>query len=149
MCALVLITAVTAISCNGPAKSPAVNADRNGVAIEGYDPVAYFTMGKPVKGNEDYSATWMGARWRFASAGHRDLFEKDPERYAPRYGGYCAYGVANNYLVDIDPEAWTIHEDRLYLNFSLSVRDLWKEDIPRHIRMADINWPVLIGEGKQ
>jgi len=126
----------------------AVNVDRKGVAIKGYDPVAYFTLSRPVKGDKDNVVSWMGATWRFASGQNRDLFEKDPEKYAPRYGGYCAYGVANNYLVGIEPEAWTIYEGRLYLNYSLKVREQWKEDIPGNIRKADSNWPGLIGSGK-
>lgn len=126
----------------------AVNVDRKGVAIKGYDPVAYFTMSEPVKGDKTFTVSWMGATWRFASAGNRDLFEKDPEKYAPRYGGYCAFGVANNYLVKIDPKAWTVYQGRLYLNYSLKVRDQWSQDIPGYIKKADANWPELTGEGK-
>jgi YHS domain-containing protein len=147
LCALVLMVAVTAIPATADAQS-AVNVDRKGVAIKGYDPVAYFTMSEPVKGKKDHVASWMGATWRFTSPEHKDLFEKDPEKYAPRYGGYCAYGVANNYLVKIDPKAWTIYEGRLYLNFSLKVREQWSEDIPGNIKKADANWPGLIGKGK-
>ena len=146
-CAVVLAVAVTMLPGAAGAES-AVNVDRKGVAIKGYDPVAYFTMSKPVKGDKDYVTSWMGATWRFASAQNRDLFEKDPEKYAPRYGGYCAYGVANNYLVNIDPRAWTVYEGRLYLNYSLSVREQWKEDIPGNIRKADANWPALSGMKK-
>ena len=145
--ALVLAAAMTAIPGVAGAKSP-VNVDWKGVAIKGYDPVAYFTMSRPIKGDKDHVLTWMGATWRFASPENREQFEKDPEKYAPRYGGYCAYGVANNYLVKIDPEAWTVYEGRLYLNYSLQVREQWKEDIPGHIRKADANWPGLIGTAK-
>lgn len=141
------IVAVTGMPAAAQAKS-AVNVNWKGVAIKGYDPVAYFTMSRPVKGDKAYTVSWMGATWRFASAGNRDLFEKDPEKYAPRYGGYCAFGVANNYLVKIDPEAWTVYEDRLYLNYSLKVRDQWSQDIPGYIKKADANWPKLIGGGK-
>jgi YHS domain-containing protein len=144
LCALALTVALTAIPRIAVAGS-AVNVDRKGVAIEGYDPVAYFTMYKPVKGNKDHVVSWMGATWRFASADNRDLFAKDPEKYAPGYGGYCAYGVANNYLVKIDPRAWTVYEGRLYLNYSLKVREKWKKDIPGNIRRADANWPALSG----
>jgi len=147
LCALVITVALTAIPGIAGAES-AVNADRKGVAIKGYDPVAYFTMAEPVKGDKDHVVSWMGATWRFASAKNRDLFEKDPEKYAPRFGGYCAFGVANNYLVKIDPRAWTVYEGRLYLNYSLKVREQWKEDIPGNIRKADANWPGLIGMKK-
>ena len=147
LCPLLLTATVTAFPGVAGAESP-VYVDWKGVAIKGYDSVAYFTMSRPVKGNKNQVVTWMGATWRFASPEHRDLFEKDPEKYAPRYGGYCAYGVANNYLVKIDPEAWTVYEGRLYLNYSLEVREQWKEDVPGNIRKADANWPGLIGTGK-
>jgi YHS domain-containing protein len=147
LCALALTVTLTVVPGVVGAES-AINIDWKGVAIKGYDPVAYFTMSKPVKGDKDHVVNWMGATWRFASAGNRDLFEKDPEKYAPRYGGYCAYGVANNYLVKIDPKAWTVYEGRLYLNYSLDVREQWKGDIPGNIMKADDNWPRLSGAGK-
>ena len=119
------------------------NVDWKGVAIKGYDPVAYFTEKMPVKGDSDFEYVWSGAKWRFASSDNLEMFKSDPDKYAPRYGGHCAYGVANNYLVKIDPEAWSVYEGRLYLNYSLKVREQWKEDIPGFIRKADANWPKL------
>ena len=119
------------------------NVDRKGLAIKGYDPVVYFTEKMPVKGGASFEYEWSGAKWRFASSENLEMFKGDPEKYAPRYGGYCAYGTANNYLVKIDPEAWTVYEGRLYLNYSLKVREQWKEDIPGNIRKADNNWPNL------
>lgn len=119
------------------------NVGWTGVVIKGYDPVAYFTEKMPVKGDKDFEYEWSGARWRFANAKNLEMFKDDPEKYAPRYGGYCAYGVANNYLVKIEPEAWTIYEGRLYLNYNLNVREQWKEDIPGNIEKADANWPNL------
>jgi YHS domain-containing protein len=119
------------------------NVGWTGVAIKGYDPVAYFTEKMPVKGNKDFQYEWSGAKWRFASEENMETFKGDPEKYAPRYGGHCAFGVANGYLVNIDPDAWTVYEGRLYLNYSLSVREQWKEDIPGNIRKADANWPNL------
>jgi YHS domain-containing protein len=122
------------------------NIDRKGVAIKGYDSVAYFTDKMPVKGDARFEYEWSGAKWRFASSKTLEMFRGDPEKYAPRYGGYCAYGTANNYLVKIDPEAWTVYEGRLYLNYSLKVREQWKEDIPGYIEKADANWPNLKDE---
>ena len=119
------------------------NVGWTGVAIKGYDPVAYFTEKMPVKGNSDFEYEWSGAKWRFASARNLEMFKGNPEKYAPQYGGFCAYGVANGYLVKVDPEAWTVYEDRLYLNYSLKVREQWKQDIPGNIRKADANWPNL------
>src|SRR5688572_6266590 len=106
-----------------------VYADRGG-AIRGYDPVGYFTAGRPVKGSPQFSHQWRGATWHFASAENRDRFAAAPEKFAPQYGGYCAYGVAQGYAVSIDPAAWTIVDGKLYLNYSLSVRENWNKDVP-------------------
>lgn len=116
-------------------------------AIKGYDPVAYFTQGGPAKGRGAHSHKWMGATWYFASAENMELFAADPEKYAPQYGGYCAYAVSQGYTAKIDPDAWKIVADKLYLNFSLKVQKLWEEDIPGYIAKADANWPnILSGE---
>lgn len=116
-------------------------------AIKGYDPVAYFTQGGPAKGRGAHSHEWMGATWYFASAENMELFAGDPEKYAPQYGGYCAYAVSQGYTAKIDPDAWKIVDDKLYLNFSLKVQKLWEEDIPGYIAAADVNWPkILSGE---
>jgi YHS domain-containing protein len=88
------------------------------VAIKGYDPVAYFVDGRAVEGNEQYSQRWLGATWHFASAEHRDLFVKDPSRYAPQYGGYCADGVSfGTVTTNVDPRAWRIIDDKLYISY--------------------------------
>jgi len=120
-----------------------VYADRGG-AIRGYDPVGYFTAGRPVKGSPQFSHQWRGATWHFASAENRDRFAAAPEKFAPQYGGYCAYGVAQGYAVSIDPAAWTIVDGKLYLNYSLSVRENWNKDVPGYIRKADANWPGVL-----
>ncbi len=125
------------------AASP-INTDSNGVAMKGYDPVAYFTMDKPVKGNDNFEYEWKDVKWRFSNENHKKLFIEAPEKYAPRYGGYCAYGVAANALFDIKPEAWSIMDGKLYLNKNLDVRDTWKKDIPGNIRKADMNWPGVL-----
>ena len=117
---------------------------RWGVAIRGYDPVAYFTQGEPLKGSKTFRTEWNGAEWRFVSAEHLNLFNADPERYAPQYGGYCAWAVANNYTASTQPEAWTIFEDKLYLNYSLSVRGQWEQDIPGNVVKGDANWPSVL-----
>ena len=121
-----------------------VNTTFLGVAIKGYDPVAYFTDSKPVKGDSDFSFTWNGAEWRFASAAHRDLFAADPVKYAPQYGGYCAWAVSRGYTAGIDPEAWKIVNGRLYLNYSASVQKQWAEDIPGNVAKAEENWPKIL-----
>ncbi len=114
-----------------------------GKAIRGYDPVAYFTEGRPVEGSGEFTAEWMGATWRFASAANRDAFQADPGRYAPQYGGYCAWAVSQGYTASIDPEAWRIVGDKLYLNYSKSVQGRWEKDIPGNIAKGDRNWPGL------
>lgn len=114
-----------------------------GAAIKGYDPVAYFTAGTPTPGTSEHAVVHGGARWLFASARNKALFEDNPERYLPAYGGYCAYGVSRGYLVKIEPDAWTIRDGRLYLNYDLSVKAQWDRDPAGYIRKADKNWPAL------
>ncbi len=123
-----------------------VNQDREGVAVLGTDVVAYFTEGRAVRGSAEFEAEWQGARWQFASAEHRDAFRADPERHAPRYGGFCAYAVAHGGTAGIDPEAWEIVDGRLYLNLSPRIQRLWREDRDRFIAAADREWSVLAGE---
>jgi len=115
-----------------------------GGAIQGYDPVAYFTEGRPVEGSRQFTHQWSGATWRFASAANRDRFAQAPEKYAPQYGGYCAYGVAGGYAVKIDPQAWSVVDGKLYLNYSRAVQADWKKDVPGYIRKADANWPKVL-----
>lgn len=123
---------------------PPVNITRDGIAIKGYDPVAYFTDAKPVKGDPGYTYTWNGAKWLFANQEHLDLFGKDPEKYAPRYGGYCAYAVSQGTTADIDPDAWNIVDGKLYLNLDKKVQGLWQQDIKGYIEKADHNWPAVL-----
>ena len=125
------------------AGQPQTYANRNG-AIRGYDPVAYFTIGEPTEGDNKYTTRWQGAIYKFASAENLALFKSDPERYAPQYGGYCAYAVAKGSTAQIDPEAWTIVNGKLYLNFSPAIRKRWSQDIPGNIRAANNNWPGVL-----
>jgi hypothetical protein len=115
----------------------------DGLAIQGYDPVAYFAEARPRRGRDAHVFDWQGARWRFASAANRDAFAANPERYAPAYGGFCAFGVASGYKVGIDPDAWAIVDAKLYLNYSKSVQRSWQADIPGFIAKADMAWPAL------
>ena len=114
------------------------------LAIHGTAPVAYFTEGKPVAGNDTVTHDYMGVTWRFSSEENRDLFAADPVAYAPQYGGYCAYAVSQGYTASTVPEAWSIVDDKLYLNFSTSVRRRWERDIPAHIMAAAANWPSVL-----
>jgi YHS domain-containing protein len=119
------------------------NVDSSGLALQGHDPVAYFTEGRPVPGRPELTATHEGATYRFASAANRDAFAAAPGKYAPQYGGYCAYGMASGYKAPVEPDAWTIVEGKLYLNYNRSVRSRWSSDIPGHVRKADANWPSV------
>ena len=115
----------------------------NDVAAGGHDVVAYFTRGEPVEGSTEHSTEWRGAEWRFASANHLARFREDPERYAPAYGGYCAYAVAQGSTAPGDPEHWTIHDGRLYLNYNADVQEKWSADRAAHIAAADRHWPAV------
>lgn len=114
------------------------------LAVQGYDPVAYFKDGKPVKGAKEFSTTWMGAEFRFASAANRDAFKKNPEAYAPQYGGYCAWAVSQGYTAKGDARNWKIVDGKLYLNYNTSVQKKWEGDIPGFISSADANWPEVL-----
>ncbi len=139
------LAAPTAMIFTRPAfaAKPSVFAT-DGIAINGFDPVAYFTEGEPVKGDPSISVAWEGATLLFARAGHKAMFEADREKFTPRYGGYCAYAVSKGATAPTDPNAWTVFEDRLYLNFSVDVRSIWKQDIPGNITRADANWPGVL-----
>lgn len=125
-------------------KAPIYTGTFSNAALEGHDPVAYFTEGRPVEGARSYSLEWRGADWYFASAENLEAFRVDPERYAPQFGGYCAYGVAVGNTVRGDPELWTIHEGKLYVNIDQSVQDIWVKDVPGYIADAEANWPAVL-----
>jgi YHS domain-containing protein len=114
-----------------------------GVMLPGYDTVAWHLQRRPRRGSAAFRAEWGGVAWHFASAAHRDRFLAAPEAFAPRYGGFCAFGVARGYKVDIDPEAWHIQDGVLYLNYDRGVQRQWMRDIPAFIARADAHWPGL------
>ena len=118
--------------------------NEGGPAINGYDPVAYFTESKPVRGESSITHDWGGVTWQFSSAANRDKFANDPGAFAPQYGGYCAFAASNNYIAPTDPHAWTVYDGKLYLNYSKSVQERWETDIPGHIAAADGNWPDVL-----
>jgi enamine deaminase RidA (YjgF/YER057c/UK114 family) len=134
---------------------PAAWGDETRLSISGYDPVAYFTDGKPVPGVSEFEYVWHNARWRFASAAHRDLFVANPEHYAPQFDGYCALGVAwkEPHKDTIDPNAWAIVDGKLYLTHTTRALDLWRRNAAENIKRADVNWstvehqaePVIVG----
>lgn len=111
--------------------------------LDGYDPVAYFTDGKPVKGTAALTADYKGEKYQFATAQNRDAFVAAPEKYLPQYGGYCAWAVAQNQLAPGDPKVFKVVDGKLYLNVNRDVANRWEKDIPGFIRAADANWPKL------
>lgn len=142
----VLALAVFGFLLSGAARAvdPFNKTTFGGLALKGYDAIGYFEDGKPVRGDKRYTHEWMGAIWRFASAERRDRFAAEPVRWAPQYGGYCAWAVSRGYTASIDPEAWQIVDDKLYLNYSHNVQQRWAEDIPGNIAKADANWPKVL-----
>jgi YHS domain-containing protein len=139
ICLLSLVVTGTAL-----ADSPiaAVNTER-GLAIKGYDPVSYFTTGKPTPGLTQFSTTYNGATYRFASAVNRDRFLAAPEKFVPQYGGYCAYAISLNKIADIDPDEWAIVNDKLYMNNGFLAQSLWSLDKSGNIVRGNQNWPLI------
>lgn len=116
---------------------------KKGFAVSGYDTVAYFTVGEPVKGDENISAEWNGAQWLFSSEEHKALFVANPEKYAPAYDGHCAFAAGINKKVSAKPTLWKIVDDRLFLNFSKAANDRWLDNPESYIEDGDVNWVEL------
>ena len=139
-----LATSIVVFSCKSPDSKqqpqPEVYTTGEG-AVGGYDVVAYFTNNQPVKGDSAITAEWNGAVWHFASEENKNAFVASPEKYVPQYGGYCAFGMSRGYKAPTLPEAWTIVDNKLFLNYNLEVRDTWKTDTNGYIEKADKNWP--------
>lgn len=140
LCGLVVLCLVSAAEALEPVNRTLLG----GLALKGYDAVAYFTDGQPVRGQKTFRFEWGGANWLFASAEHRDAFAADPARYAPQFGGYCAWAVSQGYTADIDPAAWRIVDGKLYLNYSPKIQRQWEEDVAGNIGKAVANWPGLL-----
>ena len=118
-------------------------SNTGGVAIKGYDPVAYFLEHKALKGKDAFSFDWSGSKWKFISQANLDSFKIAPLQYAPQYGGYCAMGCSEDHLAPTDPNAWTIVDNKLYLNYNMDVKKAWLPDTAKRIKAADANWPAL------
>jgi len=114
-----------------------------GKAIKGYDPVAFFTDSKPVMGVDSLSYSWKGATWLFANRSNLQRFKDHPEKYAPQYGGYCAYGTSQGHKAPTDVSTWTILHDKLYFNYNEKVKGMWIKDQPGYIQKADEQWPAI------
>ena len=121
-----------------------LNLDKNGLALQGYDPVAFFTENKPVKGKAEFKSVYHGATYFFASLKDKELFDKDAAKYEPAFGGFCAYGVSRNKLVEIDPEASQVTDGHLLLQYSKGVRNDFNKDPQGNLAKANANWPGLL-----
>ncbi len=145
--AFVLALAVTTAVTTGTAsaqKAEIYTGWFGKVAVGGYDTVSYFTQGRPVKGDARFKMQWKGAEFRFSTAANLAAFRAAPARYAPQYGGYCAWAVAHNYTASGDPLAWRIVDGKLYLNYNAEVQRQWQKDIPRYIASGNRNWPAVL-----
>lgn len=139
---IVLLAALLLLALPAAGGAQSVNAD-GGVALKGTDVVAYFSDGKVVAGSPQFTHRWHDAEWRFASAANRDAFAREPEKYAPQYGGFCSWGMAQGYRAPVDPAAFRVVDGKLYLNYSRSVQGNWVKDIPGNVTRADGNWAKL------
>ena len=143
--AAAIATSSVSVAAPAFAKDPVYTSRWSNVAVQGYDPVAYFKNGAPVKGLEDYKTKYMGAEFRFASQENLDLFLSDPEAYAPQYGGYCAWAIADGNYAKGNAKHWAIVDGKLYLNFSRDIQKKWDKDRPDFIRRGDTQWTRLQG----
>jgi YHS domain-containing protein len=124
------------------AQKSAINIT-DGKAIKGYDAVAFFTESRPVMGRDSLKLDWNGAEWYFADRKDLEQFKQSPEKYAPQYGGYCAYGTSQGHKAPIEVDTWTVLDGKLYFNYNKKVKELWSKDRPGLIKKADENWPLL------
>ena len=139
-----LAAAVTfAVATAALSAGPEINASSTGLALHGYDPVAYFTEGEATKGSYKITASYDDATYWFSSEEHKAAFEANPDAYVPEYGGYCAFGAAMGFKFDGDPNHWKIVDGELYLNLSKDIQERWSEDIPGFIQQADNNWVTI------
>ena len=125
---------------------PTINVSRGQLALRGYDAVAYWDDRRPTLGVAAFEYRWNNGVWRFATAEHRDRFARQPERFAPQFGGYCAYAVSRGYTADGDPNVWRIVDGSLYLNYSKHAQGLWEKDVPGNIAKGRQNWPGVLAK---
>ena len=135
--------AILAIAVPNAYSAGGINKDENGIAIKGYDTVAYHTEDRAVKGNSDYSYTWEGAVWHFSTSQNRELFAENPAQYAPQFGGHCANGMSAGVVAGADPEQWTIVDGKLYLKYHRKARDDWRMNKTELITKAEEHWTKL------
>jgi len=137
------VIAIAALSLLSTAALAGEFFETDGVALRGYDPVAYFASAEPQQGQAQYSYEYKGSKFYFASDANRRAFMAMPEKYAPQFGGYCAFGTAQGYKVSTQPDAFAIVKDKLYLNYDKKVQGIWRQDVPGNIAKAEKNWPEV------
>jgi hypothetical protein len=135
---LITFTFLFAITAASAQKSEIFEQD--GVAIKGYDAVAFHTEARAMKGSNQFTYRWKDTNWLFENQANLDMFKKDPEKYAPQYGGYCAYGTADGHKAPTETDTWTVKDNKLYFNYNKKVQEKWSKDIPGYIEKADKNW---------
>mgnify|MGYP001168865273 CR=1 FL=1 len=141
--ALALIPMISAQSAHA-AKPEVYTAFASDLAVGGYDAVAYFKINTPVEGSKQFEYDYKGVKWRFASAENLAAFKASPEKYAPQYGGYCAWAVSQGYTAKGDPKYWRIVDGKLYLNYNADIQKKWEKDTPSLIAKGDANWPKVL-----
>ena len=142
---LILMLIILFISVVSYAQSSEIFSNKKG-AINGYDAIAYFKESKPVKGDTQFNYQWKDANWYFSSKENLETFKENPEKYVPQYGGYCAYGTSEGHKAPTEPDAWTIVDGKLYLNYNKYVKVLWSKNQSDLIKKADVNWGKLKGK---
>ena len=141
---VIFLFLVVAAATLAQAQKRLVNTDKQGLALRGHDPVAFFTAGKPVAGDYRYESNYQGTRYRFSSAENKKLFDAEPAKYIPQFGGYCAYGVSRGYAVDVELDAFQIVDGRLLMQYNKDVRDKFNEAPQANLKKADENWPKVV-----
>jgi hypothetical protein len=136
---VLILIAVSIITISATAQKAEI-FQKNGVAIRGYDPVAFFTLGEPVLGDSMISYIWKEATWNFSTKSNMEMFKADPEKFAPQYGGYCAYGTADGHKAPTEIDTWTVINGRLYFNYNKKVKEIWSKKTDYYILQADKNW---------
>ena len=143
LASIVLFGAFSSFDMAHAAKAPIYTSWQNNIAVGGYDPVSFFS-GVPVEGDKVHSYEYMGATWRFSTQGNLELFKTNPEAFAPQYGGYCAWALAEGKLAKGSPKYWRVEDGKLYLNFNERIQRRWESDIEGFIIAGDENWPKIL-----
>lgn len=127
------------VACSSESDVP-MTVNITEIAINGFDPVSYFNERRPVRGSEEYAHTWNDAKYHFSCKENLDLFKSDPAKFVPQYNGYCAFAMSRGDYARINPEAYAIVDDKLYLTYNRDIKSAWLRDKENYISKADRNW---------